>query len=179
LYKKLSIRDMIYSALFAALTAILSYITIPLPFTPIPITAQSLAVMIAGCVLTPIQAGLSMIIFLFMGCIGIPVFSAGRAGIGIVVGKSGGYLIGYFAGAVIISLLTRRKKSLMNMFLACVLGGIVVVHFMGTAWLGFITKIGIKNAFIVGSLPFLPGDIIKSIAAVFISARLNKVVKRH
>ncbi|MBO1690661.1 biotin transporter BioY, partial [Akkermansia sp. GGCC_0220] len=71
--------------------------------------------------------------------------------IGIVVGKSGGYLIGYFAGAVIISLLTRRKKSLMNMFLACVLGGIVVVHFMGTAWLGFITKIGIKNAFIVGS----------------------------
>lgn len=179
LRKKLNIRDIIYSALLAAITSVLGYVIIPLPFSPIPITGQSLAVMIAGCVLTPIQAGLSMLIFLFMGCAGLPVFSGGRAGLGIVVGKSGGYLIGYLIGAVIISLLTRKNKSMINMFLSCLLGGIVVVHFLGIAWLGFITQIGIKKAFVIGSLPFLPGDLLKSIAAIFISARLNKELKRH
>lgn len=63
--KKLTLQDMIYSALFATLTAVLSYITIPLPFSPVPITGQSLAVMLAGCVLTPLQAGLSITIFCF------------------------------------------------------------------------------------------------------------------
>ncbi|WP_446898618.1 biotin transporter BioY [Clostridium sp. LBM24168] len=177
--KKLTIRDVIYSALLAAITSVLSYVAVPIPFSPVPITGQSLAVMIAGCVLTPFQAGFSMIIFLLLGCIGVPVFSGGRAGIGIVVGKSGGYLIGYFVGAVIISILTRKNRSITRMFVACIIAGIGVVHFMGAAWLGFIMNIGIKKAFLIGSLPFLPGDFLKAIASVFISSRLNRELRRN
>lgn len=177
--KKLNVKDMVYSALFATLTAVLSYITIPLPFTPIPITGQSLAVMLAGCVLTPLQAGLSMITFLFMGAIGLPVFSAGRAGAGVIVGKSGGYLIGYLIGAVIISLLVRKNKSKVNMFLACLFGGIIVVHILGALWLGYVTGIGIQKAFIVGSVPFLIGDSLKAIATTVIAVRLNKEITKY
>ncbi|EPY2282349.1 biotin transporter BioY [Clostridium sporogenes] len=176
--KKLEIRDMIYSALFATIIGVSSYITIPLPISPVPVTAQSLAVMLAGCVLTPIQAALSMVTFLLMGVIGIPVFSGGRAGIGIIVGKTGGYLIGFFIGAIIISLLVRKNKSLVNMIIACFIGGIVVVHILGSAWLGQVTSIGIKKAFLLGSAPFIPGDLIKAVVAAFIGRKLSKSMKR-
>ncbi|HDK7162552.1 TPA: biotin transporter BioY [Clostridium botulinum] len=171
--KKLEVRDMIYSALFATIIGVSSYITIPLP-----ITAQSLAVMLAGCVLTPIQVVLSMITFLLMGVIGIPVFSGGRAGIGIIVGKTGGYLIGFLIGAIIISILVRKNKSLFNMLIACFVGGIVVVHILGSAWLGQVTSIGIKKAFLLGSAPFIPGDLIKAVVAVLIGRKLSKQIKK-
>ncbi|MDW8801732.1 biotin transporter BioY [Clostridium sp. A1-XYC3] len=177
--KKLNVKDMVYSALFATLTAVLSYVTIPLPFSPIPITAQSLAVMLAGCVLTPLQAALSMITFLLMGAIGLPVFSGGSAGFGIIVGKTGGYLIGYLIGAVVISLLVSKTKSKVVMLLACLFGGIVVVHALGSAWLGYVTGMGIEKAIMVGSVPFLPGDLLKSFAAVVIAVRLNKGIVKY
>jgi biotin transport system substrate-specific component len=177
--KKLKVKDIVYSALFATLTAVLGYITIPLPFSPIAITGQSLAVMLAGCVLTPIQAGLSMLTFLFMGIIGLPVFSGGRAGIGVIVDKSGGYFIGYLVGAVIISVLVRKSKSKTTMFLACLFGGIIVVHILGAAWLGYVTGMGIEKAIMVGSVPFLPGDLLKAVAAVAIGVRLNKNVRSY
>ncbi|ABS41361.1 BioY family protein [Clostridium botulinum F str. 230613] len=176
--KKLKVRDMIYSALFATIIGVSSYIIIPLPISPVPITAQSLAVMLAGCVLTPIQVVLSMITFLLMGIIGIPVFSGGTAGFGIIVGKTGGYLIGFLVGAIIISLLVRKNKSLVNMMIACFIGGIVVVHILGSAWLGQVTSIGIKKAFLLGSAPFIPGDLIKAVVAVLIGRKLSKEMKR-
>ncbi|MCR1934811.1 biotin transporter BioY [Clostridium tepidum] len=176
--KKLEIRDMIYSALFATIIAVSSYITIPLPISPVPITAQGLAVMLAGCVLSPVQAALSMVTFLLMGVIGIPVFSGGTAGIGVVLGKTGGYLIGYLIGVIIISLLVRKNRSLVNMIIACFIGGIIVVHILGSAWLGQVTSIGIKKAFLLGSAPFIPGDLIKAIVAVLIGRKLSKSMKR-
>ncbi|ENK1243957.1 biotin transporter BioY [Clostridium sporogenes] len=176
--KKLEIRDMVYSALFATIIAVSSYITIPLPISPVPITAQGLAVMLAGCVLTPVQAALSMVTFLFMGAIGIPVFSGGTSGIGVILGKTGGYLIGYLIGVIIISLLVRKNKSLVSMLIACFIGGIVVVHILGSAWLGQVTSIGIKKAFLLGSAPFIPGDIIKAVVAVLIGKKLSKSIKK-
>ncbi|EJO5349167.1 biotin transporter BioY [Clostridium botulinum] len=176
--KKLEIRDMIYSALFATIIAVSSYIIIPLPISPVPITAQTLAVMLAGCVLTPIQVAFSMGTFLLMGVIGIPVFSGGTSGIGVIAGKTGGYLIGFLIGSIIISLLVRKNKSLANMLIACFIGGIVVVHALGSAWLGQITSLGIKKAFLLGSLPFIPGDLIKAVIAVFIGQKLSKSIKK-
>ncbi len=113
-----------------------------------------------------------------MGVIGIPVFSGGRAGIGIIVGKTGGYLIGFLIGAIIISILVRKNKSLFNMLIACFVGGIVVVHILGSAWLGQVTSIGIKKAFLLGSAPFIPGDLIKAVVAVLIGRKLSKQIKK-
>lgn len=172
--KRINIRDMIYSALFVTLTAILGYISIPLPFSPIPITAQSLAVILAGCILTPLQSAISMTTFLLLGAIGVPVFSGGRAGIGIIVGKSGGFLVGFLVGAIIISCLVRINRSLINMIISCIIGGVVVVHFLGSTWLGYVTGIGMKKAFLVGSAPFIIGDLLKVAVAILIANRLKK-----
>lgn len=171
--KKLDIRDMIYAALFAALTGVLGYLVIPLPFSPVPITGQTLAVMLAGCVLTPLQAGLSMITFLFLGAVGVPVFSGGRAGLGVIAGPSGGYLIGFLIGAVVISVVKGKGDSVVRLILASVVGGIMVVYLIGVPWLASMTGMGISKAITAGALPFIPGDLFKAFAAGLIGKKIN------
>lgn len=177
--KKITVRDLSYASLFAALTGILGYLTIPLPFSPVPITGQTLAVMLAGCVLTPIQAGLSILTFLLMGVIGIPVFSGGRAGIGVIAGPSGGYLIGFLVGAVIISLIARRSRNFLVLLMACLVGGIVVVHVLGFPWLGHVTGMDMVSAIMAGSLPFIPGDLFKVVIAAIIGSKINRHMIHH
>lgn len=171
--KKLQIRDTLYAAIFASLISVLGYLIIPLPFSPVPITGQTLAVMLAGCVLTPLQAGLSVITFIFMGAMGIPVFSGGTAGIGVIFGTKGGYLLGFLIAAIVISLIRGKSNSIPRMIFACVIGGIIIVYVLGVPWLSYITGMGITKAFTVGALPFLPGDLIKAIVAGFIAKKIN------
>jgi biotin transport system substrate-specific component len=171
--KKLQIRDMLYAAIFASLIAVLGYLIIPLPFSPVPITGQTLAVMLAGCVLTPLQAGLGVITFIFMGAIGIPVFSGGTAGIGVILGTKGGYLLGFLIASIVISLIRGKSNSIPRMIFACIIGGIIIVYILGVPWLSYITGMGINKAFTVGALPFLPGDLIKAIVAGFIAKKIN------
>jgi biotin transport system substrate-specific component len=171
--KKLEIRDMLYSALFAALIAVLGYVIIPLPFSPVPITGQTLAVMLAGCVLTPLQAGLSVITFIFMGAVGIPVFSGGASGIGVIVGTKGGYLLGFLIGAIVISLIKGKTNSIPRMIFACIIGGILIVYILGVPWLSYVTGMEISKAITVGALLFIPGDLLKAVAAGFIAKKIN------
>ena len=177
----LTSRDLSFSALFTALVSILSYVSIPLPFSPVPITGQSLAVILAGIVLTTKQAGLSIAIFLFLGIIGVPVFAGGRSGIGVLAGPTGGYLIGYLLGAITISLLIqyflKDKNNYLLVFLYSFIGGIIVVHLPGIFWLSYVSQISLKEAFMVGSLPFIPGDIFKLIIANLLGHRLKKHIR--
>ncbi|WMJ80741.1 biotin transporter BioY [Clostridium sp. MB40-C1] len=173
--KKINIRDIIYSAMFAAIISVLGYVIIPLPFSPVPITAQTLAVMLAGCVLTPIQAGLSISTFLFLGIIGIPVFSGGRAGIGVIAGPTGGYLIGFLIGTIVISLIKGKGDSIVRLIFSSILGGIIIVYLIGVPWLGKVSGIGVYKAFISGALPFIWGDLFKALAAGFIGRKINKI----
>lgn len=171
--KKLDIRDMLYAALFAALTGVLGYLVIPLPFSPVPITGQTLAVMLAGCVLTPLQAGLSMITFLLLGAVGVPVFSGGRAGLGVIAGPSGGYLVGFLIGAIVISVVKGKGDSFVRLILASVVGGIMVVYLIGVPWLAGMTGMGISKAITAGALPFITGDLFKAFAAGLIGKKIN------
>jgi biotin transport system substrate-specific component len=171
--KKIQINDMIYAALFATLISVFGYISIPLPFSPVPLTGQTLMIMLVGCVLTPLQAGLSVITFIFMGIIGLPVFSGGASGIGVIVGSNGGYLIGFLIGSIVISLIKNKNSSIISMLMANIIGGIVVVYILGVLWLSYITGIGVYRAFIVGALPFIFGDLIKAVVAALVAKRIN------
>ncbi len=175
---KITIKDMTYAAFFAALTGVLGYLSIPLPFSPVPITGQTLAVMLAGCVLTPLQAALSIITFLFVGAVGVPVFSGGAAGIGIIAGPKGGYLLGFLVGAVLISLIKGKGNSVIRLVLASAAGGIAVVYILGVLWLSHVTKMNIHKAILVGALPFIPGDLLKAVAAGLIGSRINAALGR-
>lgn len=175
--KRFSVRDLSYISLFATLIAVSGYITIPLPFSAVPVTAQTLAVILAGDLLPAGQATAGILVFLLMGAVGLPVFSGGTAGLGIIVGKTGGYLIGFIAGAALISILKGKKPGFMRLLTVNAIGGILVVYTFGVLWLNYVTGIGISKAVIFGALPFIPGDIVKITVAALITLRLGKYIK--
>lgn len=172
MFKKLTIYDLTKISLFTALLCISSYIKIDLPF--VPITAQTLAVMLAGSVLTPKQAAFSLFTYLLLGAVGAPIFAGGAAGLPVIVGKTGGYLIGFLVGAVVIALIRGKKNGLLRLGLANIIGGILVVNLFGALWLNYITGMGMSKTIMVGVLPYIPGDLIKAAAATVIGNRLNK-----
>lgn len=170
--KRFSVRSMCYISIFATLISISGYIFIPLPISTVPVTAQSLSVMLTGSLLPAGHAAASVLVFLLMGAIGFPVFSGGNAGLGIITGKTGGYLLGFLAGAVFISILKGRKPGFLRLTAINAVGGIFIVYIFGVLWLNRITAIGLGNAVIFGALPFIPGDIVKVVIAAFISTKL-------
>jgi biotin transport system substrate-specific component len=172
--RRFSVRDLSYISLFATLIAVSGYISIPLPFSTVPVTAQTLAVMLAGSLLPVGHAAASIVVFLFMGAVGLPVFSGGTAGLGIIIGKTGGYLIGFLAGAALISVLKGKKAGFTRLLIVNAIGGILVVYAFGVMWLNYVTGIGISKAVIFGALPFIPGDIVKIVVAALLTIRLRK-----
>lgn len=175
--RKLTVKDLSYVSLFATLISVSGYIIIPLPFSAVPVTAQTLAVMLAGSLLPVGQSVLSLLVFILMGAAGLPVFSGGSAGLGAILGKTGGYLIGFIVGAALISVLKGKKPGFVRLAAVNVLGGIVVVYTFGVFWLNYVTGIGISQAVIFGALPFIPGDILKVIIASVLSLRLSRHMK--
>jgi len=170
-------KKLVIIALFAAIICVSSYISIPLPFSPVPLTLQTFAIMLAGLILLPLEAAASVGVFLLIGIIGVPVFSGGSAGIGVVLGPTGGYLVGFLVGAIVISLLKGEKVSFMRMLIATTVGGVVVVYAIGVPWLANATGMDLGKAFTVGAVPFLIGDAIKVFVAVSAATTLRKQLK--
>jgi len=175
--KKFSVRDLCYISLFATLIAVSGYIIIPLPFSTVPVTAQTLAIMLAGGLLPPAHAAISVLVFLMMGAVGIPVFAGGAAGLGIILGKTGGYLLGFLVGAVFISFTKGHKPSFLRLLTVYTTGGIVLVYAFGVLWLAQVTGMDMGKAFVFGAIPFIPGDIAKILIAAVITLKLNGHIK--
>ncbi len=165
-------------ALFAALICASSYIVVPLPFSPVPVTAQSLAVMLAGSLLSPLQACVTLLLFILLGSIGLPVFAGGASGPGVLMGPTGGYLIGFLAGAVVISILRGNSPGMIRFAVAQFIGGLVVVYLLGISRLAHVTGMPMAQAFMVGGLPFLPGDVMKVFLAALLAWKLSFHLKR-
>lgn len=176
MHKKLTVRELSYISLFTTLIAVSGYISIPLPFSAVPVTAQTLAVMLAGSLLPVGHAVSSVFVFLLMGIAGLPVFSGGAAGPGVIIGTTGGYLIGFLAGAAFISAFKGKKPGFIRLLVINAAGGIVIVYIFGVLWLSYVTGIGVSKAIALGAVPFIPGDIVKITAAAFISLRLRKYI---
>ena len=109
------LKGMVFAALFAAMTAAVAWFKIPLPFTPVPITLQTLMVLLSGAMLGSYYGALAMIIYLILGAIGLPVFAGGSSGIGSLLGPTGGYLFSYPIAAFIVGKMTEKKQ--LNIFL--------------------------------------------------------------
>lgn len=108
--EKSKLKGMVFAALFAALTAAVAWFKIPLPFTPVPITLQTLMVLLSGAMLGSYYGALSMIIYLIMGAIGLPVFAGGSSGVGALLGPTGGYLFSYPVAAFAIGKMLEKKN---------------------------------------------------------------------
>ena len=160
-------------ALFAALLAVMGLIPkIDLPLG-VPITLQTLGVMLAGCLLGPWRALQAMLLFMVAVAIGLPLLSGGRGGLGAFFAPTSGYLLGWAAAALVTGgLMAALPKSTPlraagSAFVASVVGGIVVLHACGIAGLVWIAKLPLAHAF-WGDLVFVPGDLIKCVLTALI-----------
>lgn len=140
--EKERLRGMVFAALFAALTGAVAWFKIPLPFTPVPITLQTLVVLLSGAMLGSYYGALAMIIYLILGAIGLPVFAGGSSGFGALFGPTGGYLLSYPIAAFIIGKMLERKK--LNIFLNY-LSFIVILFFVIIVFVDSLLKIGIMK----------------------------------
>jgi len=167
------LRRMVYAAMFGALTAIGSFIVIPLQ--PLPITLQTFFTGLAGVLLGGYTGALSQIIYVLLGIIGLPVFAGGKAGFGTLLGPSGGYLIGFIVGAYIIGKIVeaRRKAGLAWIVLALIVGNLVI-YALGTLQLALVTHFSLFKSLLVGVVPFLIGDLLKLMAAAWLALKLRK-----
>ncbi|WP_068312927.1 biotin transporter BioY [Polycladidibacter hongkongensis] len=159
-------RSLVLIALFAALIAALGQMPkFDVPFLAgVPITAQTLGVMLAGCVLGAKRGALSVILLLGLVAVGLPALSGGRGGIAVFYGITSGFLFGWVAGAFVTGLIMEKMRSAnagVAAFLASVVGGIGVVYLIGVPAMAMIGNIPIMKA-IVGAGVFIPGDLIKA-----------------
>ena len=159
--------------MFGALTAAVAWFKIPLPFTPVPITLQTIVVLLSGAMLGSYYGALSMIIYIMVGALGLPVFAGGASGIGVLIGPTGGYLFSYFIAAFVIGkIIESMKPSYANYVVAMIVGSIVI-YSLGATQGKLITKLP-WNAIVVGwVLPFIIGDVIKLLLAAWIAKNID------
>lgn len=162
--KTISLRYAVLASLFAALTAVGAYISIPIG--PVPIVLANMFVITAGLLLGRKWAPASMGIYLFLGAIGLPVFSGGNSGIAYFAGPTGGFLIGYALAAFVIALICNAGKTALWKDILAVLAGITVVYLLGVPWLKYSLSMDWPKAFSAGMIPFIPGDLLKGAIAV-------------
>ncbi|MCD4704116.1 MAG: biotin transporter BioY [Methanosarcinaceae archaeon] len=166
------VRKMVYASLFAAMTAVGAFMVIPLG--PIPFTLQVLFVFMAGSMLKARWGMISMIIYVLLGVIGLPVFSGGASGFGVLIGPTGGYLFGFIVAAGLIGyFFEHNPPSHIMVNIIYMLAGLIVIYVMGVVQLAFIARLDLTTAIALGAVPFLPADVIKAIVAAVISTRYD------
>jgi biotin transport system substrate-specific component len=163
------------------LIALSAQIAIPLPFSPVPITGQTLAVLLIGALLGSRRGGLSLLVYLIEGTSGLPVFAGGGAGPAHLAGPTGGYLVGFVAAAYVTGLLAERGwDRRIGTTLAAMLLGNAVLYAFGLVWLA--AYVGIGRALPLGLYPFIVGDLAKlTLAALLLPSgwrMLNPTARR-
>ncbi|OAB44720.1 biotin transporter BioY [Paenibacillus glacialis] len=171
-------KEMVYAALFAAFIGVLGMIPpIPLGFIPVPITAQTLGVMLAGSFLGKKTGALSLILFIVLVALGLPLLSGGRGGLSVLVGPSAGYILSWPIAAFCIGYMTEKVWSTLRTWKIIVINlvfGVVLVSAIGAPVMSIITHTSVW-AGLVGATTFLPGDCIKAIIAAMIVLQLKAI----
>lgn len=177
--KKLKTDDLVIIALSAAILCILAPVSIPLGFTPIPLTLGLFAVILAGILLGSVRGTICVLVYILLGAVGLPVFSGYTGGIPKIAGPTGGYLWGYLLLAFLAGFFTERFKGAWYMCLAGAILGTVVCYAFGTVWLGIQLSMGPMEALWAGVIPFLPFDFLKIILAVAVCCPVRAALLRQ
>ncbi|WP_299477174.1 biotin transporter BioY [uncultured Roseibium sp.] len=171
-------RSLVHIAFYAALIAALGLVPpVAIPFLGgVPITAQTLGVMLAGVMLGPVRGALAVLLFLFLVALGAPFLAGGRGGLGVFASPSVGFLIGWPVGAFVagwIMQVTSRLNILVAAGLSAAVGGIGVVYLFGIPGVAYMANLSLEKA-ALGSAIYIPGDLVK----VVITALVVQTVAR-
>jgi biotin transport system substrate-specific component len=160
-------RIIAYSAAFIGLITLGSWISIP--FIPVPFTLQTLFVLLAGAVMRR-NAVVPVSLYILLGALGLPVFHNGIAGLGTILGPTGGYLIGFIFAALFVGLAYEHESPAIRISGLAI--ATMVIYLFGVAWLMYSLELGFISSLIAGVLPFIFGDMIKAGAAYLIARKL-------
>jgi biotin transport system substrate-specific component len=153
---------------FVALITLGSWISIPFPL--VPITLQTLFVLLSGAVMKR-WGVIPVLLFILLGTLNIPVFHNGLSGIGILLGPTGGYILGFFPAALIAGIAYEHPSTSLRVI--GIVGATLIIYLTGILWLLHSTGITLISALIFGMAIFLPGDILKGIAVYVIAKRMG------
>jgi biotin transport system substrate-specific component len=174
-------RDLARIAVFAAIIAVLGIPgAIPVFGGAVPITAQTLGIMLAGAVLGSWRGAAAVVVLLLLVLVGLPLLSGGRGGAGVFVGPSAGYLFGWILGAFVTGAIVHaghRRPTWWRTALGCVVGGILVIYAVGVPVQAFVTHLPLGDT-ALSSTVFLPGDLIKAVVATLITMALWRAYPR-
>ena len=163
----------VIAGLMTSITCILGPISIAVPFSPVPISLGLFGILLTSALLGAKYGTVSCALYILLGLVGLPVFSGFTSGLGVLLGPTGGYLLGYLAVAACSGIQSTRKKSaylLQGAGLAC---GLLICYLFGSLWLAHFMSISLGEAILVGVLPYLPADLCKILLALWMGRLLR------
>lgn len=173
--QKSAVKDMVFVAMFAALIAVCSIISIPVG--QVPVTLQTFAVCLSAAMLGWKRGTLSVLIYILLGAVGVPVFAGLKGGFGVLAGPTGGYIVGFLLTAIVIGFAAEKWERKALPLVIAMMIGVLLCYTAGTIWFMLITKMHLGESLLLCVVPFLLPDAVKIAAAVLLSNRLSKVVR--
>ncbi len=180
--RPMSTQDLVLTALFCAVIVALGLLPpVSIAVIPVPVTLQTLGVMLAGAVLGPVRGAGACALVVLLTVLGLPVLSGGRGGLGVIPGPTGGYLLGWIPGAFVTGWLVKRFAvraggrfaSLAAHFVSCLVGGLLVVYAVGVPWTSMTTGLGMGKA-ALGAAYFAIGDTLKAAVAAAVAHHVRR-----
>lgn len=178
--RSLDATDLARVAVFAAIVVVFGLPGGFMVLGFVPITAQTLGVMLAGAILGPWLGALSVTVVLALTAVGLPFLAGGRGGMGVFLGPSAGFALGWILGAIVVGLIVhlgRRKPGIWRTGLGMAVGGILAIYGIGIPVQSLVTRLPFSEAALT-SLVFVPGDIVKVVIATFVVITLLKAYPR-
>ena len=174
--KTFSVRDMVFAALFAAVLCAVAPFSISIG--PVPLSFATLVIYLAAGVLDIKTSLLSVLLYILMGAIGLPVFSGFGGGFNKIIGVTGGFIVGYIPLALAVGIALRAFGKKTWLYASSMVVGTFVLYAIGTVW--FVAQSGrsVSAALTLCVVPFLPGDVAKIIVACLIAPRLREITSR-
>lgn len=170
----LSVRQMTAIALMTAVICVLGPLSISIPFSPVPISFTNFAIYLVVYALGTKKGTVSYLLYLLLGVVGLPVFSAFTAGIAKFVGPTGGYLIGFIFTAVIVGFFVERFPEKRFMGIIGMIAGLIMCYIFGTVWLALSLKVSFAQALLIGVVPYLIGDAVKIAVVAVVGPQLRR-----
>jgi len=176
--QRFSTRDIVHIAVFAALLCVLAQIAVPTPWG-IPFTLQTLGIMLSAVILGWAKGSIAVFIYVIMGAVGLPVFAGLNGGFGVIMGPTGGFILGFVPAAMFIGLLSvnppavKKTKSYCARLVAGITVGLIIIYSIGTVWFMYLTNSTITAALSMATLPFLLPEIPKAVIAIIGGVKIS------
>lgn len=169
-----NVKTTVLIGLMTAVTCVLGPMSVPLPFSPVPISLTNLAIFFTVYVIGMKRGTVSYLIYLLVGFIGVPVFSGFTSGPGKLLGATGGYLAGFIFLAMICGFFIEKWPAKLYLHFTGMVIGMAVSYLCGTLWLAYQADMSFEAAVLAAVIPFIPGDLVKIILAALLGPEIRK-----